>query len=204
MKIVAIEGVNGAGKSAAAAFVQRMLQASGQPCLVADPAGFGLVGQLLRRHVVHSSFEHNPDLDAVLFAAMRTEGARQILRTVEAAPSTVVILERWSLALAAYGAADGARRQLIGELRTVLQSAFAVDVTVLLDINGYLANTRLANDSERNRFELRGSVYLDDVARLYRHFAGHEARTEVIDASGDQARTGERLFAIISQASCVT
>jgi len=202
MKIVAIEGVNGAGKSAAGAFVQRALQASGQPCLVADPAGFGLVGQLLRRHVVHSSFEQNPDLDAIVFAAMRTEGAREIMRAIAAAPSTVVLLERWSLALAAYGAADGARRQLIGELRAVLKSALTVDMTVLLDLNGPLAAVRLANDGEHNRFELRGSVYLDDVARLYRYFAGQEARTEIIDASGVQTSTGERLLAIVNAVRC--
>jgi dTMP kinase len=201
MKVIVIEGINGAGKSSVAAFVKSALRTARIPCLVADPAAFGLVGQLLRRQIVQATFDQNADLDAVLFAALRTEGVRQIIKEVGADSATIVLLERWSLALAAYGAADGARRQLISELRTVLQEAITVDLTVLLDINGYIASDRLASVRESNRFEMRGPVYLDDVARFYRHFARQEARTEIIDGAGELARVGERLLGAIASIS---
>lgn len=199
MRVIVLEGVNGAGKSSAGTFIQQALQAAGQPCLLADPAGFGLLGQLLRRHIVHPSFEPHPDLDAVLFTSLRIDGARQILQIFQFQPSATIILERWSLALLAYGAADGARLPLISELRAVLRNVLSVDLTILLNVSGDRAFKRLRGSGESNRFESRGPNYLDDVARLYRYYAANEDRTEIIDAAGDQSTINHRIAKILER-----
>lgn len=192
MSIVVLEGVNGSGKSCCAEFIQRTLRAAGRSCLVADPTGFGIIGQLLRRHIVDPNFATNPDLDAVLFTALRIDGARQMLQLIEADPETTIVLERWSLALLAYGAADGARLSLISELRSVLRNVLTADMTIVLNVNGERAFERLRKRNDRNRFELRGAVYLDDVARLYRYYGEREDRTVIVDASGDLEKVCER------------
>jgi dTMP kinase len=198
MRVIALEGVNTAGKSSVGALLQNALQNAGRPCLLADPAGFGPIGKLLRERIVQPTFEANADLDAVLFTALRAEGAQKILEAVQSQPSVTVVLERWSLALSAYGAADGARHQLVSELRTALSGALTVDMTVLLDISGEVAFSRITGTTYHNRFELRGPRYLDDVARWYRHFAGQEDGTEVIDASGSVSATFQRLRAVLA------
>jgi hypothetical protein len=46
-----------------------------------------------------------------------------------------------------------------------------------------IACDRMSATANRNRFELRGQKYLDDVARWYRDFAEEENGTQIIDAS---------------------
>jgi len=67
----------------------------------------------------------------------------------------------------------------------------------ILDVSGELASKRIAGAANRNRFELRGPQYLEDVACWYRHFAAQEDATEVVDASGDPAATFERLRDVV-------
>jgi thymidylate kinase len=148
---------------------------------------------LLRERIVDPSFRHNADLDAVLFAALRAEGAEHILQSVGTESAITVVLERWSLALAAYGTADGARSQLVSELRAVLHTLLSVDMTILLNVSGEIAFERLARIERQNRFEMRGKDYLDAVAQSYFALAQQEQRTKVIDASANPASVCEQL-----------
>lgn len=193
MRIFVLEGINAAGKSLAAKTIRNAIHQLGAQCLVVDPAAYGPVGQLLRERIVDPSFRDNANLDAVLFAALRAEGAEQILSELGSSASITLVLERWSLALAAYGKADGARPQLVSELRATLNSLLSVDFTFLLDLNGSAALARLAKLSRRNRFELRGEPYLECVAEAYREAARHDSRVNVIDAQGSPAEVCEQI-----------
>jgi dTMP kinase len=193
MRVIVLEGVNAAGKSLVGRVIRNAIQALGLQCLVVDPAGFGRIGTLLRERIVDPSFHHNPDLDAVLFAALRAEGAEYILQSVGTASAITVVLERWSLALAAYGTADGARPRLVSELRAVLHTLLAVDMTILLNVSGEIAFERLARTEKQNRFEMRGKEYLDAVAQSYCMLAQQEQGTKVIDASANLASVCEQL-----------
>jgi len=198
MRVIVLEGVNTAGKSSIGLLVKEALLAVGSVCVLVDPAGFGPAGKLLRNLIVQTDFIANPNLDAILFTALRAEGVQKILESAQLDPSTIVLLERYSLALASYGAADGAGPKLISELRTFLQSILKVDATILLDIDGEVAFQRVTRTGNRNRFELRGQRYLDDVARWYRHFAREQDQTEIIDASSDIVTTCEKLRAALA------
>jgi thymidylate kinase len=103
------------------------------------------------------------------------------------------VLERWSLAIGAYGTADGARPQLISELQATLESLLAVDLTLLLDLHGEAAIERLAMLPKRNRFELRGQAYLDRVAQAYREAASKELETVKLDASATPSQVCEQI-----------
>jgi len=100
--------------------------------------------------------------------------------------------------LAAYGAADGTRPQLVSELRQVLDGLLSVDLTVVLDVCGDTAFERLATTERRNRFELRGREYLNSVALAYRALAEREKRTAVVDASATPANVCEQLREILT------
>lgn len=200
MNVIVIEGVNGSGKSTVGARLHTTLSNSrDRLCLAADPAGFGLMGQGLREHLVDPSTRSSPDLDAVLFAALRAEGVRRILDLFGSRQRSFVVLERWSAALAAYGRADGARLELVAELRTVLAQLLTADLTILLDISGACASSRLAALSRPNRFEARGPEYLEDVAKHYRDLALQEGGIEVVDASRDPSAVHEAVVEVIGR-----
>ena len=199
MRVIALEGVNSCGKSSIGSLIVRVLSAANHSTILIDPAGFGPVGRVLRGQIVNPSFQASADLDALLFGALRAEGAQMLkdANCSEVSASSTIVLERWALALSAYGAADLARPQLIAELRRVLLSILNVDLTVLLDITGDLALRRMVQIGNHNRFELRGAQYLDEVAHWYRHFARREERTYVIDASGDVQQTFEQVCVLL-------
>ena len=106
MRVLALEGINGAGKSSVGRRLQTELSSAGRECLCLDPAGFGPVGQLLR-------------------------------------------------------------------IKDVAMS---------------------------NRFEAKGPEYLDKVAQEYRQMAMHERDTDMIDASGGESETFNRVVAVLRAA----
>jgi dTMP kinase len=193
MRVIVLEGVNAAGKSLVGKLIKNAVQELERQCLVVDPAAFGPIGKLLRDRIVDPSFRENSELDAVLFAALRAEGAEHILQSVQTDASITLVLERWSLAIAAYGAADGTRPQLVTELRLVLNALLVVDHTFVLDVSGAAAIERLERTVKKNRFELRGKEYLNSVAQAYRTIAQREQRTTVIDASVSPSSVCEQL-----------
>lgn len=201
MKVIALEGVNCCGKSSVGALIVQALSAPDHPSVLIDPAGFGPIGRVLRGRIVDPSFQASADLDALLFGALRAEGAQMLkdANCSEAGASSTIVLERWALALSAYGAADLARPQLIEELRRVLHSILEVDLTLLLDVPGELAMRRMVRIGNHNRFELRGAQYLEEVAHWYRHFARREDRTHIIDASGDLKRTFDQVCVLLDK-----
>lgn len=198
MRVVTFEGINAAGKSEITTRVRDALIASGWPCLSVDPAGFGRVGRIIRKHLVDPAFKSSPDYDSVLFAALRTEGAMAIQEVLREEPLTIVLLQRYSLALEAYGAADGASVSLVSELRKLLRNTLPVDMTVLLDIGGSVAFERIARGAGKNRFEARGPSYLESVARNYRHFAAADGDVVLIDASVDVVTVLERVWTALA------
>lgn len=197
MRIIALEGVNAAGKSSAARQVCSSLEAAGRPCFSVDPSGIGPIGKSLRNTIVRPSFQVTPEIDAILFTALRADGAQNVLDFIRSEPAATIVLERWSLALAAYGTADGVRSELITEMRKVLGESLHIDLTILLDIDGKLAFKRSINMPDRNRFELKGYEYFDLVAHWYRTFAREEENTVVIDASQSQDITLAQLMELL-------
>ena len=178
--------------------IQTAVQELGFQCLSIDPAASGPIGKLLRDRIVDPEFVHNPELDTVLFAGLRAEGAQHILQAIKKHPSVILVLERWSLALAAYGVVDSTSSQLIQELRRVLDALLPIDITLVFDLGGEIAYKRIGSVGKKNRFELRGAEYLSSVARAYREFGEREARTSIIDASASQEEVGEQIQTVLA------
>ena len=93
MKLIVFEGVNAAGKTAIAARMKNALMAAGRSCLSIDPAGFGQIGKMIRKNIVHPDIKSTPNFDTMLFAALRIEGTARILEVVQANPSVTILLE---------------------------------------------------------------------------------------------------------------
>jgi dTMP kinase len=189
MRIIALEGINTAGKSSIGSLIREACLRKGLDCVQVDTLGFGPIGKTVRELVVNPVEEFHPNLDAMLFASLRTEGAETLLRSISSPSSTTVVLERWSLALAAFGATDGADPHLLKELRRMLSETLEVNLTILLDITGKVAMERIQKKPERNRFEERGEEYLERLAASYRDIAKREANTTIVDSSGELRRT---------------
>jgi len=184
-QFVVLEGINGAGKSTVAEELRSAFENRGLSAIAIDAAAMSLAGGALRSALMGD--EVPPLVDTLWFAAMRADGIRRFAAQSHQPSVDVVIVERWSLALRAYGAADGLPSDLLDALGRNLDSFLSPSRTFLLDITGSNAMVRLSALEGLNRFESRGSEYLDRVAQHYRRYSDELPGVTILDATASPA-----------------
>jgi thymidylate kinase len=163
--IICLEGINGCGKSTLAAAIAERWGAlgKGRP-LLADVIRDTSFGRQVRTAIMNAT-ELDVDAESCAFVSARLHGAAQLRRAAEAGQNDLIVLERWSGAVVAYGTAVAVSPRLLDALESVLAAALPVDRTFLVDVPGAVAARRLAEQTDTNRFEARAPEYLEQ-ARL--------------------------------------
>ncbi len=162
--IICIEGINGSGKTTLArALTDRWTY--GQSTAI-DPVQHTTFGQTIRTAIMAAD-GLTADAETLAFASARLHTAGTLAPALCPPPGEMIILERWAGAVAAYGTVAGASPFLLRALEAALTGALPVDVTILLDTPGDIAEARVARLGGRNRFETQGSGYLEQVRRQY-------------------------------------
>lgn len=183
--IVVVEGINGAGKTTFSRHLVDVLtnRLSVDACLI-DPIEATPFGVDVRGCVMNEK-HLDPEAEALAFASARLHGARAIVDLHGGAQGSVIVLERWTGALFAYGEADGVEPSLLQTLADMLQAALPVEQQLLIDTSGAIADDRLKTETETNKFETRGASYLERVGERYRSWARSEGHA-IINCSGDR------------------
>ncbi len=170
--IVCLEGTNGCGKTTLAHALAERWRAEGGTAQIIDPTLATDFGKQLRAAVMDAvrHDEISGDTETLAFAAARLQSTRT-LRCVGRQPADLLIVERWTAALIAYGAVAEANQTLLSAIRDVLDAALPIEGTAYLDVPGAVAQHRLARQTEHNRFETLGSGYLENVRGHYLSWA---------------------------------
>ncbi|MFI0354261.1 dTMP kinase [Actinomadura sp. 9N407] len=162
--IVCIEGINGSGKTTLAHTLARRWPHGNAQAI--DPVlhtGFGATV----RTAIMTTEALTADAETLAFASARLHTAA-VLAADRCPPAhQLIVLERWAGAVTAYGTVAGASPFLLRALEGALAGALPVDVPVLLDVPGDVAEERLRGLGTRNRFETQGPGYLERVRRHY-------------------------------------
>ncbi|HEY5025353.1 MAG TPA: dTMP kinase [Acidimicrobiales bacterium] len=192
-RLIALEGVDGCGKSTQAVLLARTLGAVS----TAEPGATPL-GATLR------SLTLDPDLppvseraEALLMAADRAQHVAEVIGPA-LEQGRWVVTERFSGSTLAY---QGYGRGLdLDELRLLVSWAapgIVPDLTILLDVPAALARGRL-DLTRADRLERLDAGFHDRVRAGYRALAGAEPDTwVVIDASGTIDDVAKRLLASV-------
>jgi dTMP kinase len=128
-----LEGPEGSGKSTQAQRLAARLAAAGYRCTVTREPGGTLLGEEVRRLLLHD-MSPTPAADALLFNAARAQLAAEVIEPA-LARGEVVICDRFSdstLAYQGYGA--GQALDALRELALFAVGALAPDMTVLIDL----------------------------------------------------------------------
>jgi dTMP kinase len=179
-RLVALEGVDGCGKSTQA---RRLAGALGALC-TREPGGTPL-GTALRALLLDPAGAHPvPRAEALLMAADRAQHIDEVLRPALASGRWVVT-DRYSGSTLAY---QGAGQRLgLRELRRVVafaQGGLEADLNVLLDIEPEVARRRLSGLDRLERLDRR---FFDRVRRGYLRLAAADPdRWAVVDGDGDE------------------
>jgi dTMP kinase len=147
-----LEGPEGSGKSTQAQRLAARLAAAGHRCAVTREPGGTLLGEEIRRMLLHD-MSPSPAADALLFNAARAQLAAEVIEPA-LARGEVVICDRFSdstLAYQGYGA--GQALDALRELARFAVGALVPDLTVLIDLPVEEGLSRKLGGPDITRFE---------------------------------------------------
>ena len=158
---IALDGIDGTGKSTQCRLLVDWLTAAGIPVLrCADPGGTP-VGDRLRELLLNSDTPMGARTETLLFMASRAELVHQIVRPALEA-GTVVISDRFISANVVYqGHAGGLPAQDIWAVGRFSSGGLLPDLTVILDLP--IADAAKRRGRAADRLESRGETYFERV-----------------------------------------
>jgi dTMP kinase len=199
-RFITLEGIEGAGKSAAATMAADWLRAEGVPVVLTREPGGTALAERVRELVLQPGEERIPSEAETLlmFAARSIHLANRIRPALER--GEWVLCDRFTDATRAYqGGGRGVSAALIEELAQAVHGSLTPDCTLLLDlpVGVGLARAR-ARRGAADRFEQEREAFFERVREAYLALARREPqRLRVIDASGPMSEVHAEVRAIL-------
>lgn len=178
-RYVAIEGVDGAGKSTVAREVAERLRGLGEKVrLVREPGGTPM-GEQIRSLLLHDE-DMAPWTEALLFAAQRAQLASEVIAPALAEGEWVVSDRSYYSSLAYQGAGRGLGVPTVRVVNEAGLGGVVPDVVVVLWIDPEEA---LARQDVIDRIGGEGERFQLEVAKAYRNLADDEPdRVRLVEA----------------------
>ena len=186
-RFITLEGIEGAGKSTAAAFLGARLRAAGIEVLMTrEPGGTPLAERIRALVLERGSEAVSPLTETLLMFAARALHVANVIRPA-LARGVWVICDRFTDATRAYqGSGRGVDAALIATLAAAVHGDLAPDLTLLLDlpVAAGLARARARSGAASDRFEAETLGFFERVRAGYLEIARAEGgRVRLIDAA---------------------
>jgi dTMP kinase len=180
-RYLAVEGVDGAGKSTVCREIAGRLRARGQSVVEVREPGGTLLGEKIRALLLHGE-EMAPWTEALLFAAQRAQLAAEVIAPALARGDYVVSDRSYFSSLAYQG---GARGLGIDRVRAVNETGLDGVLPDLVAVLWLDPDDALTRQDGVDRIGGEGSTFQRDVAAAYRRLAAEDPdRVVLIDGSG--------------------
>jgi len=180
-RYLAVEGVDGAGKTTVTAAVVSALEGRGEEVLVVREPGGTPTGEAIRRILLHSDDSVSAWTEAMLFAASRAQLAVELVGPA-LARGAMVVSDRTVYSSLAYQ--GGARGLGIDDVRRVNEAGLQgvwPDKVLLLDVDPAAG---LEREDGADRISVEGVALQARVAAAYATLAEQDPdRFVVVDAS---------------------
>ena len=191
-RLIAIEGIDAAGKSTQAGLLADYLGA-----MATYQFGATAVGAQVRKMLLgDTDVDHRAE--ALLIAADKAQHLAEIVEPALAAGRDVVSDRFTASAVAYQGYGHGIDIEALDGLLQFATSGAEPDLYLLLDIDPLLAKERLGPGTDR--YENAGVVFAERVRNGYLQIAAADPdRWEVIDASPPRPLVHQRLAAVVER-----
>jgi dTMP kinase len=195
-RFIALEGIDGSGKSTQAALLADALRARGDDVLLTREPGGTAVGERLRELVLSAGGAVEPAAEALIFAAARAQLVAEVIRPALAAGRWVVADRFVDSSLAYQGAARGLGIDAVWELNRIAVEGCLPDLAIVLDVPGPLAAERRG---PADRIESEGLALQDAVAAGYRELARRfPSRVALLPAEGSVEEVHQSVLARVA------
>jgi dTMP kinase len=192
---IALEGIEGAGKSTLAPLVAQGLEAAGHPAISIREPGGTAAGEAIRRILLDPGARLEAWTEALLFAAQRAQLAAEIIGPALARGASVVGDRSVYSSLAYQGAGRGLGVDVV---RTVNQAGLAgvwPNVVVLLRLD---VGVGLGRQEVADRIGAESDEFIRRVAEAYEKLAAAEPRRfVVVDASRPLDRLAREVVDVV-------
>jgi dTMP kinase len=178
--LLALEGIDGSGKTTQALLLAEALRQRGVKVLLTREPTSGPAGERLRSYLAGPSRHLSPSEELALFVDDRRDHVARVIRP-SLATGQVVITDRYYYSSVAYQGALGLDPAGI----LAANEAFAPrpQAVFILTLPPELAVARLSQNSDRLRQVSEGPEYLGQVAAIYASLSGtHIHRVDAVRA----------------------
>lgn len=183
--LVAIEGIDGAGKSTLAQFLYSKLLQHGYEIVLTKEPGDSPLGKTLRIILQEKNFSVCPKAEFLLFAADRAQHFEEVVIPA-LQQNKIVISDRLadsSLVYQGYG--RGLDKALIEQVNAWAMSNIKPDLTLYITLPPTVAAARLAQRTSLSSFEKEQQEFLHNVMRGFEEL--YKGRSDVLTLDGTQA-----------------
>jgi len=185
---LAIEGIDGSGKSTQARMLVQWLRKQGRKAVRTREPTQSETGELLRG-ILRKHTDIDPKAMAFLFLADRIEHASRIKAALD--EGKIVVCDRYILSTLAYQSAQGLDlKWLKGLHEGILQP----DLTFILDLDPEVSMQRLRSDEKFERIEFQKKVR-DKYLELSKEYPN----TYVIQTGGTRMQTHQEMLDILQE-----
>lgn len=197
--LVAVEGIEGSGKSTLVAALGSRLREKGFDVLLTREPGGTTAGNAIRRIFLDRTVAIEPLAEAFLVNAARAQHVAEVLRPALAA-GRVVICDRFTDSTLAYqGYGRGLAMTRLRELCEAATGGVSADLILLLDLPVDIARARLRERAERtDRIEAEGDDFHHRVRRGFLEIAT-SPRHRVLDGTMPADRLAELALAGVEE-----
>jgi dTMP kinase len=190
--LLALEGIDGCGKSTQAELLAAALKARGLEVVLTCEPTDGPLGQQIREYFQGPTRYLSPKEELNLFMADRREHVDEVIEPA-LAEGKIVITDRYYYSSVAYQGAMGLDPDRILAQNEVM--AVPPDLTVILTLPVAQALARLSAAPQRARQVSEDPAYLEQVATMYAGLQGPHLRH--LDASGPPAAVHAALLSLV-------
>ncbi|KTD19483.1 dTMP kinase [Legionella israelensis] len=184
-KFIAIEGLEGAGKSTAVELlVNRLQQASIQVLITREPGGTA-IGEILRSILKDPRYKEtlNAKTELLLLYAARIQLINEVI--LPALKQGIwVITDRFELSTFAYqGGGRGLNKEFIKQLSAYCLEGFSPDLTLFLDISPEEGMARARQRGKADRIEQESMAFFHKIYDAYMKLITLTPNVKIINAS---------------------
>ena len=181
---IAIEGIDGSGKSSVARKLATALRVAGNVVVLTREPGGTEAGTHIRALLLDTNRSVCPKTELLLMCADRAEHVTKVIVPALKAGS-IVICDRFADSTRAYqGYGLGLNQNLVDDAIEIATGGLTPDLVLLLDLDPLSANARREGDfANLNALDGRDLAYRSRVRQGYLEIAGESASWHVIDAS---------------------
>lgn len=183
--LIALEGIDGSGKSTTAKRLVRELREAGTSAVLSREPGGTTIGEKIREILLlPGSSSMLPRTEMLLFAAARAQHVGEVIRPA-LADGLIVVTDRFGDSSLAYQwGARGLERQVVDMALELATHGLEPDLKILLDLPVEAAlQRRMANSDEINRLDRESVMFHSRVREAYHSLVAEDpARWCVVDA----------------------